>query len=142
MVRRLRACGAAVRAHVVFAGRLAGTEVVRALQHAEALVVPSRRMASGRTEGCPVVVIEALLAGTPVLAARVGGLPEILPGESLFEPGSVEAIIAGLATLERSLAPPSSPPPWLTRRGTARTLLSLLSAGSGPEARCRDAFPG
>jgi glycosyltransferase involved in cell wall biosynthesis len=33
---------------------------------------------SGRTEGTPVVCLEAMAAGRPVIAARVGGLAEII----------------------------------------------------------------
>ncbi len=42
------------------------------LESADALVMPSRR------EGLPLTLIEALCAGLPVVASRVGGIPEFV----------------------------------------------------------------
>jgi glycosyltransferase involved in cell wall biosynthesis len=72
--------------------------VVPVLAAADALVLPSR------TEGIPAVVIEAGLAGLPVVASAVGGIPEVVvDGETgaLVTPGDevglAEAITRALA---------------------------------------------
>lgn len=56
-------------------------------------------------EGCPVSVIEAMAAAVPVVATRVGGVPELVEdGRTgfLVEPGAHEALAAALArVLER-----------------------------------------
>ncbi len=66
-----------------------------------------------RSEGMPQSVLEASVAGIPVLASRVGGLPEVIEhGRTglLFAVGDVEALAAGLCdvlnapALARSLA--------------------------------------
>src|SRR5207253_1229095 len=50
------------------------------------------------TEGCPNVVLEALACGRPVVASRVGGVPEILSDETgvLISPGSPEELAQGI----------------------------------------------
>jgi glycosyltransferase involved in cell wall biosynthesis len=53
-------------------------------------------------EGCPFTVIEAMAAGAPVVATRVGGVPELVEhGVSglLVEPRSPEALAAAVSEL-------------------------------------------
>jgi glycosyltransferase involved in cell wall biosynthesis len=47
------------------------------LAQASALVIPSRALASGRTEGLPLAALEGMAAGVPVIAAAVGGLADL-----------------------------------------------------------------
>lgn len=64
----------------------------------DALVLPSGN------EGTPVSVIEALAAGTPVVATRVGGVPDVIrDGEDgfLVEPGASDELAERLAELAR-----------------------------------------
>jgi glycosyltransferase involved in cell wall biosynthesis len=64
----------------------------------DTLVLPSAN------EGTPVVAIEALAGGCPVVATRVGGVPDVVDdGEDgvLVEVGDVDAIAAALALLAR-----------------------------------------
>ena len=73
-----------------FVGRIGATERRRLLSTCDAVVIPSRVLADGRTEGSPVVCLEAMAAGRAVIASRVGGLAEIIDdGENglLFEQG-------------------------------------------------------
>jgi len=58
-------------------------------------------------EGTPVVAIEALAAGRPVVATRVGGLPDVVTeGQDgfLVDPGDVQALADALEPLARDAA--------------------------------------
>jgi glycosyltransferase involved in cell wall biosynthesis len=64
----------------------------------DAMVLPSAN------EGTPVSAIEALAAGRPVVATRVGGIPDVVrDGEDgfLVEPGAVDDLADRLARLAR-----------------------------------------
>jgi glycosyltransferase involved in cell wall biosynthesis len=64
----------------------------------DAVVLPSGN------EGTPVTVIEALAAGRPVVATRVGGVPDVIRDGVdgfLVEPGAVADLAARLADLAR-----------------------------------------
>ena len=69
--RRARELGLGDR-QVRFLGRASAGQVRFLLEHARALVVPSTY------EGMPLVVLEAMAAGLPVIASRVSGIPEVV----------------------------------------------------------------
>lgn len=89
---------AAVRAsnEVEHVGRVAGAASI--LGHLDVLVLPSRQEPFG------TVVAEAMAAGTPVVATRVDGLPELVTDGvtgALVEPGDTAALaVAVLRVLE------------------------------------------
>lgn len=88
----------ALATRVVFCGPVGREFAISLFQHAQAFVLPSRLEPQG------IVVLEAMAAGTPVVAARVGGVPEMVHHEQnglLFDSGNVDAL-AG--TVERTLS--------------------------------------
>jgi glycosyltransferase involved in cell wall biosynthesis len=57
---------------------------------------------TSRSEGMPLVILEAWAAGVPVVASSVGGLVEMLDGEKfglMFPSGNDEAFAAALKRL-------------------------------------------
>jgi glycosyltransferase involved in cell wall biosynthesis len=84
---------AARGARVEFVGEVRGPARDRLLASARALVIPSVHVESERTEGMPVVALEAMAARVPVIASRVGGLVELPPAAvTLVEPRSSAAL--------------------------------------------------
>ena len=66
----------------------------RAFRRGRVVVVPSR------AESFPYVVLEAQAAGKPVIASRVGGIPEMLPADALVPPNDAATLAKRiLATL-------------------------------------------
>jgi glycosyltransferase involved in cell wall biosynthesis len=81
---------------VEFLGQLDAGRLEAQMASARAVVVPSRW-----PENTPAVILEAFAAGTPVVAARVGGVPEMVTdgGEGfLFEAENVREL-AGILEL-------------------------------------------
>ena len=56
------------RSRVTFLGHVETGRRDQLLREASVVVVPSRVMPNGRTEGCPTIALEALAAGVPVVA--------------------------------------------------------------------------
>lgn len=97
-----RASGVADR--VRFQGYQSHDRVPRWLAAADVLCLPSR------SDGCPNIILEALACGRPVVASRVGGIPEILTDDigELVSPDDAADLARGIrAALERAWDPES-----------------------------------
>ena len=88
---------------VQFLGHVA--DIAELYDHIELLVIPSR------SEGLPSVLLEALAADVPVVATRVGAIPEVLrtPGAGvLVTPGSPDALADGVVAALSSRDDPAA----------------------------------
>lgn len=74
-VLRAAAAAGGVADKVDFPGLLSHPEVLGLIAAAEVFVMPSVRDARGNIDGLPIVVLEAMAAGKPVVATDVAGIP-------------------------------------------------------------------
>ncbi|XP_022743278.1 sulfoquinovosyl transferase SQD2-like isoform X1 [Durio zibethinus] len=83
----------------VFTGMLQGEELSQAYASGDVFVMPSE------SETLGLVVLEAMSSGIPVVGARAGGIPDIIPSDQegktgfLFTPGDVDDCLSKLEPL-------------------------------------------
>jgi glycosyltransferase involved in cell wall biosynthesis len=84
---------------VRFRGQQDRARVLEEMAAADLVVIPSRQEPFG------MVALEAMALGKPVVASRVGGLPEVLQGADalLVEPGDPTALAAAIETVHQRL---------------------------------------
>jgi glycosyltransferase involved in cell wall biosynthesis len=110
---------------VAFSEPMPGRE---AFALARTIVVPSR------AESMPYVVLEAIAAGMPIIATRVGGIPEIFgpAADELVAPGDpgalAQAIDDLLAQPSRMAAAAAARHEWLKPRFHVETMQSQVEA--------------
>lgn len=84
---------------VIFTGRKDAAAVARHMQAADVLALPSWN------EGVPNVILEAFACGLPVVASRVGGIPEVHQEGflgRLFPAGNLDALVEALREVLRT----------------------------------------
>ncbi len=127
---------AAITAHgvadiVELRGWVANADVLNLIRESRALLLPSF------AEGLPVVIMEALASGRPVISTTVAGIPELVDDSCgwLFSAGDQQALIAAIrAALE-------CPPSVLFEMGKAgRARVASLHDRRALAARLYDCF--
>ncbi len=125
-------------AQVEFLGRVEREAMPALLAGAAALLMPSRYH-----EFSPFAALEAMAAGVPVLAARMGGLPELIGSERCFEPADPAVLTERLSALWGDPAARSAEGDALIARARENhseeryvaALLDLYARVSRPDAR-------
>ena len=120
-----RATGLGIADRCTFAGYRGQAEVAEALKSADIFVLPSF------AEGVPVVLMEAMAAGLPVIATRIAGIPELVEDGihgRLVPPGDTDALRAAIAEV---LADPET----RKRMGDAGRATVAAGFDAGQEAR-------
>jgi colanic acid/amylovoran biosynthesis glycosyltransferase len=87
-----------------FHGALRTDQVRTVLDTADIFVLPSLRHPSGRMDGIPVALMEAMASGLAVIATRLSGIPELVIHERtglLVTPESPDELATALGRLAR-----------------------------------------
>jgi len=87
---------------IFFEGSRNRQQIVEHLATADVLVAPSVPTRDGRREGIPVVLMEAMASGVPVIASRLSGIPELIEHEVsglLADARNTEGIASALQRL-------------------------------------------
>lgn len=83
--------------NVEFLGYQAADAVQKLLRKCRAVIAPSRGY-----EHCPLAILESFAAGKPVIASRIGGIPELVVDGTngvLITAGNAEQLAAAILTL-------------------------------------------
>jgi len=94
LTRKVKSLG--LDGRILFAGQKAHSEIPLYMNAADLFCLPSRN------EGCPNVLLEAVACRIPVVATKVGGIPEIIRSNSngiLVNLGNSGELSAGINTL-------------------------------------------
>ncbi len=100
--KQIAESGIADRFHVY--GGLPRHEVLEFYARADIITLASVLTKDGKKEGIPVVLMEAMACGLPVVASRISGIPELVEdGRSgiLFTPGNVFEFAEALETMAK-----------------------------------------
>jgi glycosyltransferase involved in cell wall biosynthesis len=90
---------AGLRGRVEMVGRRTRAEVAELLGRAHVLAAPSVPTKEGKREGIPVVLMEAMACGVPVVASGISGIPELVDDETtglLVPPRDPQALARAL----------------------------------------------
>jgi glycosyltransferase involved in cell wall biosynthesis len=91
LARELKLAGTAT-----FLGDISRTQLVEEYRAASVFCLPSVQ------EGFGIVLLEAMAAAKPIVAARAAAIPEVVPHATLVAPDDAEALAAGIEDFYRS----------------------------------------
>lgn len=87
---------------IEFLGILPPNAVAQFLSRCHVLLLPSQSPASGDSEGTPLAILEAAMAGRPVVTTRHGGIEAVVTDQVtglLVQPGDVEGFAGAMLQL-------------------------------------------
>jgi len=115
---------------VTWLGDVSRADLAAEYNRATVLCLPSVQ------EGFGIVLLEAMAAGKPIVAARAAALPEVAPQAEFFEPDNPEALAAALQTASRVHSQD-----WLNQFDAPIVARQFLAAATGTRAISAAAKP-
>lgn len=81
-------------------GAMEQTEIINALKSADLFVLPCVKEKNGMQDGIPVVLMEAMAMGIPVISTNISGVPELVRDGAgvLVEPEDPDALSDAIMT--------------------------------------------
>jgi len=84
---------------VVFLGAIPHADVAAFIKSLDMFVLPCRQGENGDIDGIPVVLMEAMLSGVPVITSNLSGIPELVIDQItglLLEENDIEALVVAI----------------------------------------------
>jgi len=96
-----------LNSNVTFMGALAHGDVAEFISSLDLFVLPCKKDKNGDMDGIPVVLMEAMMSGVPVISSRLSGIPELIINDVtglLVEPDNVEQLVQAIIKLTQNKA--------------------------------------
>jgi len=94
-----------LNSNVTFLGALAHSDVAEFISSLDVFVLPCKKDKNGDMDGIPVVLMEAMMSGVPVISSQISGIPELIINELtglLVESDNVEQLVQAILKLTDS----------------------------------------
>lgn len=91
-----------LNSNVIFLGALAHSEVAEFITSLDLFVLPCKKDKNGDMDGIPVVLMEAMMSGVPVISSHISGIPELIINDVtglLVDPDNVEQLVQAIMKL-------------------------------------------
>ena len=87
---------------ICFLGAIPHADVAEFVKSLDMFVLPCRKDKQGDMDGIPVVLMEAMLSGVPVISTKISGIPELILNEEtglLVMPDDEQALAKAISSL-------------------------------------------